>query len=246
MIRAVLLDLDGTLVDALSGWGEAFGEALTLGAERYPVLGTLGDGPSAHLDVFRPLVAAEHAAAGGGEWQREFLARAFARLLERVAEADEALAARMFEHYETAWQTRMRPYEEVPALLDGLHGRYRLGIVSNGLAWEQERKIAPLGLDRYFDVVAISSALGVRKPTPAIFEHALEALGVAPEQAVHVGDDLRADIGGAQAARLRAAVYVDRLGQGAVLAEAEAPAELVPDYVLRDLGGLPAILEELG
>lgn len=243
MIRAVLLDLDGTLVDAHGAWGAAFGEALDLGRVRYPALEALGDGPRAHLEVLRPLLQQAHHAAGGGEWSHDFLALAFAALLEQYAEPDAALAEEMRAHYESAWPRHARLYPEVPALLEELAGRYRLAIVSNGLGPEQRLKIAPLGLDRYIEAVAISGELGVRKPAPEIFQHALAALGVTPSEAVHVGDDFAADIEGALAARLAAGVWVNR--PAALPPERAGPRASVPHIEVADLTSLASLIERL-
>ena len=76
-IEAVLFDLDGTLVDALSAWDAAFTSALAIAARTYPELEALGEGAAVHRSVFRPLVAAEHRAAGSGHWDPQFLRRAF-------------------------------------------------------------------------------------------------------------------------------------------------------------------------
>ncbi len=60
-------------------------------------------------------------------------------------------------------------------------------------------------------VVVDSAVVGARKPDPAIFGHALRALGVEPGAAVHVGDTVHADVAGARAAGLRA-VHLDPFG----------------------------------
>jgi len=79
---------------------------------------------------------------------------------------------------------------------------YLLGIVTNRLWGGQpfQEDMQTLGLHNYFDLrtIAVSADLGVRKPNPAIFFHALNALNVAPEDAVMVGDSLSTDIVGAQ------------------------------------------------
>jgi putative hydrolase of the HAD superfamily len=243
MIRAVLLDIDGTLVDAMAAWGAAFGEALALGSARYPALGELGDGPAAHIEVLRPLLREAHREAGSGEWSRDLLRVAFTRLLERHAQRDDVLAGEMCDTYETAWPHHIRLYPEVPALLDALAGRYRLGIVSNGLGSEQRLKIGPLGLDRYVEAVAISEELGVRKPAPAIFQHALKALGVTAHEAVHVGDDFNADIEGAYAAGLVAGVWVNRPGNR--FAEHAGVRSRSPHIEVPDLAGLASLIESL-
>lgn len=91
------------------------------------------------------------------------------------------------------------------ALLDSLRERgLGLGLVSNSFEprWLLERDLEEQGLGERLDATVFSSEVGARKPDPAIFERALEELGVEPERAAFVGDDLRADIAGAAAVGL--------------------------------------------
>ena len=67
-----------------------------------------------------------------------------------------------------------------------------------------EQALAAAGLRHYFDVVIDSALVGVEKPDPRIFHAALEALGVAPEEALYVGDLYDIDVLGARAAGLDA------------------------------------------
>ena len=60
-----------------------------------------------------------------------------------------------------------------------------------------------------FETVAVSAVVGAGKPHPAIFAHALDALGVPPARAVHCGDQPDADCAGARGAGLRG-VLIDR------------------------------------
>ena len=104
-------------------------------------------------------------------------------------------------------------YEDVLPTLDRLQRTdLKMGIISN---WDtplhamvEELEIAP-----YFEVVVASHDQRVRsaKPDAAIFEYALNAVGVSPEEAVHVGDSFEADIMGAHAAGIRA-ILLDRDG----------------------------------
>jgi putative hydrolase of the HAD superfamily len=71
--------------------------------------------------------------------------------------------------------------------------------------------LAGLGVADRFAAVAVSAVVGARKPEPAIFGHALRALGVAPDGALHCGDLAGADCVGARRAGLRA-VLLDRPG----------------------------------
>jgi HAD superfamily hydrolase (TIGR01549 family) len=78
---------------------------------------------------------------------------------------------------------------------------YHVGSVTDrGLGGELFREeLRHHGLLDLFEVLSISCEVGYLKPHPRIFQHALDALGVGPEETVMVGDSLRADVGGAKA-----------------------------------------------
>lgn len=57
------------------------------------------------------------------------------------------------------------------------------------------------------DAIVDSALVGFDKPDPRLFLHALDLVGARPEQAVHVGDTVPADVRGAQAAGIRAVHY---------------------------------------
>jgi putative hydrolase of the HAD superfamily len=127
---------------------------------------------------------------------------------------------------------RFAPYPEVPAALAALRaaGR-RLVVVSN---WDVSlhEVLATTGLAPHLDGVVTSAECGAAKPDPAIFRRALALAGdIAPQDGVHVGDSVEADVAGAVAAGLEP-ILVVRDG-------APAPPGVT---VLADLQGLPALL----
>jgi HAD superfamily hydrolase (TIGR01549 family) len=79
----------------------------------------------------------------------------------------------------------------------------RLGVVSNSDG-RVDQALRAAGLRHYFDVVIDSSLVGVEKPDPRIFQAALDALAVTPEETLYVGDLYEVDVLGAQAAGLQA------------------------------------------
>jgi putative hydrolase of the HAD superfamily len=79
----------------------------------------------------------------------------------------------------------------------------RLGVVSNSDG-RVEEALEAAGLREYFDVVIDSARVGVEKPDPRIFRAALESLGVAPDEALYVGDLYEVDVVGARAAGMEA------------------------------------------
>jgi putative hydrolase of the HAD superfamily len=92
------------------------------------------------------------------------------------------------------------------ALLESLRQRgLRLGIVSNAFDPPQllHRDLERTGVAERIDFAVFSSELGIRKPHPAIFEHALKALEVDAGDALHVGDRLYEDVRGASEAGMK-------------------------------------------
>jgi putative hydrolase of the HAD superfamily len=102
-------------------------------------------------------------------------------------------------------------YPDTVATLAGLEERgLELGLVSNFDSRLYEILIG-LGIDRFFESVTLSSVVGAAKPSPQIFHRALAKHAVTAKEALHVGDSVREDVRGAEAAGIRA-VILDRLG----------------------------------
>jgi HAD superfamily hydrolase (TIGR01509 family) len=80
---------------------------------------------------------------------------------------------------------------------------FRLGVVSNSDG-RAEQALEAAGLRALFDVVIDSAVVGIEKPDPRIFQAALEALGVAPEETLYIGDLYEVDVLGARAAGIEA------------------------------------------
>jgi HAD superfamily hydrolase (TIGR01509 family) len=123
-------------------------------------------------------------------------------LAESGIEADETEVWRFVEAEHALWLPAHQLASTTHALLELLRARgLKLGLVSNAFDPPAllHRDLDALGISERIDVAVFSSEVGRRKPDPALFERALEALGVEPEQALFVGDSLAADIGGAAA-----------------------------------------------
>jgi len=244
MLRAVVFDFGGTLVDygpetvfgvlpnfvrgarAAHAWLRAQGHRappfvrFLVGASRVVLLG--------HLRAARA-----HAEFDAGEALRDLIARGGTRLEDRGLE-ELALAWR--EPFEGS--ARLDP-DALPVLAALRERGLRTGLITNTY-WKGgvvRRVLARHGLDRPFDVVAISCELRVRKPAPAIFHHVLAALGVAPGEAVYVGNQLREDVAGPAAVGMRTIL---KRPSGAPL-PAGAPR---PDAIVARLGEIPGVIEE--
>jgi putative hydrolase of the HAD superfamily len=135
------------------------------------------------------------------------------------------------------FMTYVRIDENSEQVLRKLHGKYKLGIVSNFAIPECVVKLLEKhGLLAYFDVIIVSGAVNKRKPSPEIFKKALEKIGVGPSETVFVGDTVDADIEGAKSVGMKT-VFIERRQQK----EAE---QVCPDQTIKSLNELQAAIEQ--
>jgi putative hydrolase of the HAD superfamily len=128
----------------------------------------------------------------------------------------------------------------LPTLEDLAARGLALGLVSNTMrtpGYVFRRIFDQAGLLAPFKVLTFSDECGIRKPDPEIFLLTLRQLGVAPEEAVHVGDDPGLDVEGAREAQLGGVIQVTRHGG--------VTRPLKPDAVITRLDQLPAALDRL-
>jgi putative hydrolase of the HAD superfamily len=90
----------------------------------------------------------------------------------------------------------------------GSHGIKR-GICSNAPFPPEmmRRQVETNGIDRMVDAIVFSSEVGKRKPSPEIYRAALDAIAVAPQYALFVGDRVREDYEGPRALGMRAVIF---------------------------------------
>ena len=92
----------------------------------------------------------------------------------------------------------IRPFDDtVPTLIKLVKRKKKLGIVTNGVPVKQWEKILRLGLEHFFEFVIISSEVKYEKPSPKIYEIALERLDLPPEEALMVDNKIE-DLKGAK------------------------------------------------
>jgi putative hydrolase of the HAD superfamily len=165
----------------------------------------------------------------------------FERLAARLGITDAGLA----EALTRAHMAGIASVAEAPthhaAALGALASRYRLGLCSNFS--HAETALAILDRDRlraHFSAFAISETTRFRKPRREIFAALLAELGVAPEEAVHVGDRLPDDVDGAAAVGMRS-VWLTRRVRDPDGTLREHPGAR-PTWIASDLGELAALL----
>ena len=84
-------------------------------------------------------------------------------------------------------------------VLEYLKPKYQLHIITNGFKEVQHLKMEKSKIMHFFDEVITSESVGVKKPNPLVFHHALEKANAKAENSVMIGDSLEADIEGAKA-----------------------------------------------
>ena len=130
----------------------------------------------------------------------------FAEIFRRVGVPESSfpvLAQRLFaRHAEKNLWGNVR--ERTVETLEELRRRgYRLGVISNADG-RAEQALEAVDLRGHFELVVDSGLVGIDKPDPRIFHHALEQMGgIDPHEAVYVGDIYEIDVQGARAAGMR-------------------------------------------
>jgi len=166
----------------------------------------------------------------------------FARLVAQLGVVpDDDLVARLTEIHMGLLAGLASTPAHHAALLARLRGRFRTGLCSN-FSWAPTARtiLDGSGLTSSLDAIVISHEHGLRKPRREIFEATLAALGVAPEEAIHVGDNLDADVAGASALGLRTAWITRCVRDPAdTLARHRGPA---PTWQIADLAELETIV----
>jgi HAD superfamily hydrolase (TIGR01549 family) len=146
-----------------------------------------------------------------------------------VSQATEAFAKEFMHH------VSIDP--DAYSVLQKLHGKYKLGLISNfGIPECGRQLLDRFGLSKFFDITLISGEINVRKPSPKIFERALNALSVRASRTVFIGDMLDLDIIGPK-----------KVGMKTILIERRARQnhpEAKPDKIVKSLTELLSILDD--
>ncbi|NGM90644.1 HAD-IA family hydrolase, partial [Parapusillimonas sp. SGNA-6] len=101
------------------------------------------------------------------------------------------------EEYLVICPTKTNLFPHAHETLQYLQSRYNLHLISNGFREACEKKLYHSKLSPYFKTIVISEIVGINKPDPRIFEHALQHGEAHKETSVMIGDNIEADIRGA-------------------------------------------------
>jgi putative hydrolase of the HAD superfamily len=231
-VKALLLDLDDTLLDYSGGAERCWAEACAAEASE--------------LDQARLV----EALIASRRWfwddpvrhrqERVNMLRAWTRIatdaLARYGAPSPELGAALAASFSARRRSMMALFPETLACLGTLRAQgLPLGLVTNGDAREQRWKIERCALAPFFGAIVIEGEVGAGKPDAIVYETALKALGVDPGPDVWmVGDHLDFDVAGAQRAGLHG-VWIDRGGSGL-----PSGSTVRPDRIVRALAEVVA------
>ena len=238
--KALFFDLDDTLSAFDSVCDDAWATCFTHFMHKYQ--------PPFSLEALRETRARFNHAFWSDEanhkWGREHLTEARRIVVRGTLQAlqfvDDVAAVDLADHYTQLQDDMLHLLPGVREALTELRGMgLRMAVVTNGSSSAQRGKIARFGIDDFFEQLFIDSEVGYSKPDPRIFEHALRAMNLRPDEVWMTGDNLTWDMLGAQRAGIFG-VWNDyrRLGL-----PNDAPA--VPDLIIHSVTELPAHLARL-
>ncbi|RYG71995.1 HAD family hydrolase [Lentibacillus lipolyticus] len=221
MLKAIMFDLDDTLIWDEKSVDEAFDAACGLAAQTYDIN---PDVLKKEVQVIAPKLFASYdtyeftkmigISPFEGLWGTfDDMGESFQQLKELVPEYrkrvwtegllalgidDPKLGTQLAATFQEERRTKQFVYEETFEVLNELNDDYQLLMLTNGspdLQWTK-LSITP-ELKPYFEHIVISGAYGKGKPATDIFAYACDLLSVEKEEALMVGDNLHTDILGA-------------------------------------------------
>lgn len=239
MIKAVLFDMGSTLLEFENHPWE---ELLRQGVDAvHDELGARGAALPARQEFQRQFH--ETYSASWKQSEESFLEMEIRLLLAEMARllgvslSEEDVGSLVRAHYRPI-SAQVTIYADTVDTLTHLRARgLKLGLISNTVwpGYLHHEDLQRFGIIHFFDHLLFSSDIGVRKPHPRIFQTALTALGVAPTEAVFVGDRFREDVGGPQ--------RLGMLGVWKERPERERDPQIVPDGQILQLRELLPLLD---
>lgn len=115
---------------------------------------------------------------------------------------DKQLAVSIGDYYVEESPRQKLLFPNAIEVLDYLAGKYQLHIITNGFEEVQFIKLTESGIINFFKEIILSEQVGVKKPHPYIFKKAFSLTDATHKNSIMIGDDLYADIYGAQRVKM--------------------------------------------
>ena len=193
--KHIFFDLDRTLWDFDASSNEAFHDIY----EKFGLKNKGVDSVSSFKDYYKHHNEILWGQYREGQLSKEVLRGLRFRLtLKEFGVDDEELAQQIGMHYVKISPLLVHLFPNAFQILDYLHPKYQLHIITNGFSEVQYTKLETSGLGKYFIKVITSEEAGVKKPDPKIFELALNKAKANLDASIMIGDDPEVDIIGAK------------------------------------------------
>ena len=228
-LRAILFDVNGTLIDIETDEGQ---DKIYRALSRFLTYQSVQLAPEVIRDRYFAIMDEQRTSSR--ERYPEFDAAAIWKALLQTASPNAAklpaekmrqLPLFLAELHRALSHKRLELYPDVGEVVRELGKHYALGIVSDAQSAYAVPELGTVGLEGLFACTIVSGDYGYRKPDRRLFATALKALGVRPDQAIYVGNDMYHDVYGAQQAGLRAVFWPTQFGK-------KAYADVAPDYII--------------
>ena len=169
--KAILFDLDGTLLDTIADLAEAANLMLA--------------------ELGRPALDQARVHDFVGRGINDLVHRCLAESSEPSAAETEAARDVFRRHYARVNGRTTRPYPGVPELLDTLAARnLKMAVVTNKTTVFARPLLEQFDLARYFCAIICGDTLPVKKPDPTMICYACDLMGVKPEESLMIGDSI--------------------------------------------------------
>jgi putative hydrolase of the HAD superfamily len=197
-IKAVIFDIDDTLFDRAKAQRRIFDFFKRKYADLFE---SVDDHMLATAFYEADRLAAEFFFADG---KKESLREGRFDLFLAMLGLDKSYAAEMTELYLKEYTNSHSEVEGAKAMIEKLSEKYKLGIITNGLAETQYQKLDALNIKDMFQSIIISEEVGIQKPESKIFWEATKALSCNNNECLYVGNSYAGDVMGAGEAGLKA------------------------------------------
>ncbi|MDF2721993.1 MAG: phosphatase-like protein [Paenibacillus sp.] len=212
--KAVFFDMNNTLVDTKASFNSCFVDVLTDFAGRWDDGGDRWN-PEDVLKTYHAEWAKRTGKLRGKTKEADSLRKRCleAALRQYPFQVNDSFAASFFRAMRSQMREHAVLYPHAADTVARLSAHYSVGIITNGGKEQQQRIVEKHGLDAHIPAGRIfaTTRSSVRKPNPALFQQAIRALGIRPEEAVMIGDSWTNDVAGALGCGMKA-VWLNRAG----------------------------------
>lgn len=224
MIRAIIFDLDNTLIDFFNFKNKCLNAAVDA---------MISAGLKMKKKKTREIIWKLYKKFG---WEYKYI---FQEFLKKVSgRIDYRILAHALIAYRKKRQGLLMPYPDVKKTLAKLKKQYKLALISDAPGLKVWIRLASMNIDRMFDVVMTFDDSGKRKPHKLPFKMAVKKLKVKPGEILMVGDSIRRDMEGAKALGMKTALA----SYGRTLKPRKKPAGV--DFMLKKFSDLLKVVKK--